>query len=74
MARAYRGEREEGDERHLKPYMQLPDAATDVERQVMGMESIVGPMGFTVLQGDCVDVLKTLPDGCVQCVATSPPY
>lgn len=27
-----------------------------------------------ILQGDCRDVLKTLPDESVQCVVTSPPY
>ncbi len=28
----------------------------------------------TILQGDVLDVLKTLPDGIVQTVVTSPPY
>jgi len=27
-----------------------------------------------ILQGDCLDVLKTLPDASVQCCVTSPPY
>jgi DNA modification methylase len=27
-----------------------------------------------VIQGDCRELLKTLPDGSVQCVVTSPPY
>lgn len=27
-----------------------------------------------VLQGDCLEVLKTLPDGIVNCCITSPPY
>lgn len=27
-----------------------------------------------LLQGDCVDVLKTLPAKSVHCVVTSPPY
>jgi DNA modification methylase len=27
-----------------------------------------------VLHGDALEQLKTLPDGCVQCVVTSPPY
>jgi DNA modification methylase len=31
-------------------------------------------MTVTVLQGDCRDVLKTLPDESVHCVVTSPPY
>lgn len=30
--------------------------------------------GNTILVGDCVDQLKTLPDGCVDCCVTSPPY
>ena len=28
----------------------------------------------TIIQGDCLEVLKTLPDECVQCIVTSPPY
>ena len=28
----------------------------------------------TILQGDCIDVLKTMPDGSVNCCVTSPPY
>jgi DNA modification methylase len=28
----------------------------------------------SILQGDCRDMLRTLPDGSVQCVVTSPPY
>lgn len=31
-------------------------------------------MSVTILQGDCREVLKTLPDESVQCVVTSPPY
>ena len=31
-------------------------------------------MSVRVLQGDCRDVLKTLPDESVDCVVTSPPY
>lgn len=27
-----------------------------------------------ILQGDCRDILKTLPDKSVHCVVTSPPY
>ena len=27
-----------------------------------------------VVQGDCLDVLRTLPDGCVDAVITDPPY
>ena len=27
-----------------------------------------------VVQGDCLDVLRTLPDGCVDAVVTDPPY
>jgi DNA modification methylase len=34
------------------------------------------PEGFTnkILLGDCLETLKQLPDSCVQCVVTSPPY
>lgn len=28
----------------------------------------------TVVEGDCLDVLRELPDGCVDAVVTSPPY
>lgn len=31
-------------------------------------------MTIQVLQGDCLDVLRTLPDQCVHCCVTSPPY
>lgn len=31
-------------------------------------------MAITILNGDARDMLATLPDGCVQCVVTSPPY
>lgn len=31
-------------------------------------------MSVQILQGDCRDVLRTLPAGSVQCVVTSPPY
>ena len=27
-----------------------------------------------VIQGNCLDVLKTLPDGIIDCCVTSPPY
>lgn len=29
---------------------------------------------YSILQGDCLETLKTLPDGCVQMACTSPPY
>lgn len=28
----------------------------------------------TILQGDCLEILRTLPDDSVDCVITSPPY
>ena len=31
-------------------------------------------MSTQILQGDCRDILKTLPDASVHCVVTSPPY
>lgn len=31
-------------------------------------------MNYEIRQGDCLDVLPTLPAGSVQCVVTSPPY
>lgn len=31
-------------------------------------------MTIRILQGDCCEVLKTLPDQSVHCVVTSPPY
>ena len=30
--------------------------------------------GVTIHNGDCLEVLRTLPDGSVQCCVTSPPY
>lgn len=32
------------------------------------------PSTVTLYQGDCLDILKTLPDGCVDAVVTDPPY
>ncbi len=29
---------------------------------------------FKILQGDCLEQLKNLPDASVQCCVTSPPY
>lgn len=29
---------------------------------------------FKLYQGNCLDVLKQIPDGSVQCCITSPPY
>lgn len=37
-------------------------------------EVIAGTRQWTVVTGDCLDVLKTLPDGCVDAVVTDPPY
>ena len=31
-------------------------------------------MSYTILQGDCLETMRTLPDCSVQCVVTSPPY
>jgi DNA modification methylase len=31
-------------------------------------------MKHTILNGDVLDGLRSLPDACVQCVVTSPPY
>lgn len=31
-------------------------------------------MSLKILQGDCRDTLKQIPDGTVHCVVTSPPY
>jgi len=28
----------------------------------------------TVIQGDCLEVMKTLPDKCIDLVLTDPPY
>ena len=27
-----------------------------------------------ILNGDCVEVMKTLPEGCIDLIVTSPPY
>ena len=31
-------------------------------------------MSLRILQGDCRDMLRTLPDGSAHCCVTSPPY
>jgi len=33
-----------------------------------------GQRAWWIEQGDCLDVIRTMPDECVQCVVTSPPY
>jgi DNA modification methylase len=38
-----------------------------------GGESMTGDL-YKILQGDCLEVLRTLPDASVHCVVTSPPY
>lgn len=30
--------------------------------------------GVTIYQGDCLDVLRQLPDACIHTTITSPPY
>lgn len=35
---------------------------------------LAGRAAWAVACGDSLDVLRTMPDGCVQCVVTSPPY
>lgn len=35
---------------------------------------MIGDIRSTILQGDCLDVLKTLDDNSVDCIVTSPPY
>ena len=37
-------------------------------------EVIAGTAPWSVIQGDCVAGMRTLPDGCVHCCVTSPPY
>jgi len=28
----------------------------------------------TIINGDCIEVMKSLPEGCIDLVVTSPPY
>jgi DNA modification methylase len=37
-------------------------------------EVIAGTRPWTVITGDCLDVLKTMPSGCVDCILCDPPY
>jgi DNA modification methylase len=37
-------------------------------------EVLSGARPWAVVQGDALDVLRGMPDGCVQCCVTSPPY
>jgi hypothetical protein len=32
------------------------------------------PIGITILVGDCIEQMRTLPDASVNCCVTSPPY
>ena len=38
------------------------------------MKTIGTSLPWQVIQGDCLEVLKSLPDGCVDAVVTDPPY
>lgn len=41
----------------------------------MSCERKIGPFDCcSVVQGDCLDLMKQLPDGCVDAVITDPPY
>ena len=41
----------------------------------MGWREVVdGKAQWAVVQGDVRDVLRSMPDGCVQTICTSPPY
>jgi len=52
--------------------------ATGAEREPGLWDGVVRAEGgvevIHILQGDCLDVMKTLPDASVQCCITSPPY
>lgn len=38
------------------------------------MSDLLAGANWQVRQGDCIERLRELPDGCVQCCVTSPPY
>ena len=38
------------------------------------MSIILDRDGVTIHNGDCIEVLRTIPDESVQCCVTSPPY
>ena len=38
------------------------------------MNQVPADMLDTIIQGDCLEVMKRLPDGCVDAVVTDPPY
>ncbi len=52
--------------------------AVDIPHQLLADsgESLRGAIvnGVTILQGDCRQTLKTLPDNSIHCCVTSPPY
>lgn len=50
------------------------DGAYRYNEQLEALWRGIMEQDITVLQGDCRDMLKTLPDKSIQCCVTSPPY
>jgi len=38
------------------------------------MHDVIAQKGYRIIEGDCLDVLRSMPDESVQCCVTSPPY
>jgi len=62
---------------HTQP-MRCENAECPVDREcdaeVLYCESQLNKAEYTVLSGDCIESLKTLPDECINTCVTSPPY
>lgn len=52
--------------------MLLPEIENEIPSNIRYVQS--NQAEATIIEGDCLDVLKALPDGCIQLVITSPPY
>ena len=52
----------------------LPPSPKLKGRPIDAANDILTARSWSILQGDCVDVLRTLPAGCINSCVTSPPY
>ena len=41
---------------------------------ILGKQMLISELIDTIIQGDCLEILKSFPDEFVDCVVTSPPY
>lgn len=52
----------------------IQDEIEHIEQRIKRLDSYVDLPINEVLLGDCLELMKTLPDNCVDCIVTDPPY